>query len=99
MKINSHDNQLPQIRQTEPGQRLEKEAADRKQAAGGQDSVRISNHAREVSRITAEVGKVPDIREDRVRELKAAIEAGTYKVSGHDVAEKMIREHILGSIL
>jgi len=99
MKINSHDNQLPQIRQASETVRIEGNAKEQAAKSGKDDSIRISDRAREAGRITAEVRKVPDVREERVRELRAALDAGTYRVSGNDVAEKMIREQVLGTIL
>jgi len=101
MKINSHDNQLPQIRQAENVQKSPEAARGAKgpDVAVRGDDVRISGRAREAARIAAEVRKVPDVRQERVRELKEAVEAGTYRVSGADVAEKMIREQVLGTIL
>lgn len=99
MKINSHDNQLPQIRRASEAARIDGNEKEPATAPGKDDSVRISHRAKEAARIATEVRKVPDVRQERVRELKAALDAGTYRVSGKDVAEKMIREQILGTIL
>jgi len=40
---------------------------------------------------------MPD-REDRIAELKAKIEAGTYRVSGEEIAESMIRRNIADKV-
>ena len=37
----------------------------------------------------------PDIREDRVAELKAKIQAGTYEVDSGKIADGMLREAIM----
>ena len=47
--------------------------------------------ALEVQRITKLVNELPDIREERVRALKAQIDKGTYHVSGEDIADLIIR--------
>lgn len=46
-----------------------------------------------VARVTEEVKLMGD-REDRVAELKARIEAGTYNPTGAEIADAMIRRSI-----
>lgn len=46
-----------------------------------------------VRQVIQEVLNMPD-REDRVADLKARIEAGTYNPSGDDIADAMIRRAI-----
>ncbi len=46
-----------------------------------------------IRQVVADVMKMPD-REDRIAELKARIEAGTYNPSGDDIADAMIRRAI-----
>jgi len=47
----------------------------------------ISAREAEVVQVTRMVGQLPDVRRDRVEALKAQIEAGTYHVSGEDIAD------------
>ena len=54
-------------------------------------SVEMSDEAQEIRRVTKLVKKLPDVREDRVAELKAKIESGTYKVSGEEIADLIVR--------
>lgn len=54
------------------------------------DKVDISDRARLVHKVRAELAKVPEVREERVRELQKAVEQGTYHVSSEEVAEKML---------
>jgi len=98
MKIEGNNNQLPEVRETYLRQAADKAHAD-KTVQPGDDSVRISDRAKEVQKIAAEIQKLPDVREDKVREMKQLISSGNYSVSGEDVAEKMIKEMMLGSIL
>lgn len=46
-----------------------------------------------VADITRKVVEMPD-REDRIAELKAKIEAGTYSVTGEQIADSMIKRSI-----
>ena len=59
--------------------------------AAGTATTELTVDAPEVQRITRLVNQLPDEREDRVRALKAQIENGTYRVSGEDIADLIIR--------
>jgi anti-sigma28 factor (negative regulator of flagellin synthesis) len=39
---------------------------------------------------------VPDVRQDRVAELKAKIETGNYQVSNQDIASAVAKDHSQG---
>jgi len=100
MKINGTDtNQLPGIRESYARQVGDKTESANKVTPQTSDSVRISSDAKEALRMMGEVQKVPDVREEKVRELQALISSGTYSVSGEQVAESMIKETMLGTIL
>ncbi|MHA0112031.1 flagellar biosynthesis anti-sigma factor FlgM [Klebsiella pneumoniae] len=45
------------------------------------------------------VQEMPDIREDRVRLLKEQVEAGTYHVSGEEIADLIIRRILADTTL
>ncbi len=79
-----------------PGNRQHHERSQKGSPAGGVD---IASRAREAARIMEEAKKVSDVREDLVLRLREAIKSGTYNVKGSDVAEKLIKESLLGSIL
>ena len=64
---------------------------NRKAPTGQAAQVDISDKAQEVQRITQLIKDLPDVREDRVRELKAQVENGTYNVSSEDIADLIIR--------
>jgi len=57
---------------------------------GKKDEMQVSNEAQVMSRILQTAKNAPDIREEKVNELKNAIKQGTYNVSTQDVAEKML---------
>ena len=54
-------------------------------------TVDISSNAQEIQQIKGLVNQLPDVREDRVRALKAQVESGSYHVSGEDIADLIIR--------
>jgi|SRR5208337_1305442 len=72
------------------------------QQAGGvapQDKVLVSDQAKEIGRLQAEVSKLPDIRPDVVNEVKNAINNGTYNVKGEAVAGKVLKEALIDSVI
>lgn len=100
MRINGSESQLPEVRDAYLRQVSERTEPGKSQSASKNgDSVRISSDGKEALRIMAEVSKAPDVREEKVRELQAKIQAGTYKVSGAQVAESLIKETMLGTII
>jgi negative regulator of flagellin synthesis FlgM len=64
-----------------------------------QDQVRISTQAKEFQRAYELINKAPDIRADKLAPLEEAIKTGTYNVRGEQVANKLIEQTILDTIL
>lgn len=60
------------------------------------DAVVISGKGREASVITRSLKDLPEVREDKVAELKAKIASGTYDVSGRAIAYKIVSSAING---
>ena len=54
------------------------------------DTVEISNAAKTFQVARQAVASASDIRAEKVARLKAAIEEGTYSVSGRDIADKLV---------
>lgn len=63
------------------------------------DQVTVSETAKQISRLMVEVSKIPDIRTDKVEEIKNAINSGTYEVKGSEIAGKMIKEAIIDKLV
>ena len=57
------------------------------------DKVEISNFGRELQVAKQAVAAAPDVRADRVSELKERIKNGTYNVSGESFAEKLLAKY------
>ena len=69
-----------------------------RQGATGNYSVDVSSEAREMAASRQKALDIarntPDVREDRVAEIKAQIAAGTYKVDSGKIADGMLREAV-----
>jgi len=56
------------------------------------DGVSISDTARSLAAARKAVADAPDVREDRVSALKAAIADGTYTVDSRNLASKLLED-------
>lgn len=54
------------------------------------DGLAVSSFAREMAAISSEMAKVPDVREDLVRDIKSRIDNGTYKVDIEGLASRLV---------
>ena len=59
--------------------------------SSGKDEYKISAQAKDFQIIMKALANIPDIREDRVKEISAKIESGKYRVEASDISEKIIR--------
>jgi len=58
------------------------------------DKLELSRTGNDYSIAKQIVAQIPDVREDKVNDIKSRIEAGTYNVSMEDVAEKIISRYL-----
>jgi negative regulator of flagellin synthesis FlgM len=54
------------------------------------DELAVSAFAREMAKISVELNKIPDVREDRVKDLKRQVEDGTYDPNLRTLASRLI---------
>ena len=69
-----------------------------KQVANGvvqEEKVSLSSAAKDIQQAEKAIEELPDVREEKVRELQDRIETGRYEVSGEKIAGKMISESVL----
>lgn len=64
-------------------------------AVKSEEKVDLSTKAKEIQQAKVEVSKLPDVREEKVQEIKTQVEKGTYNVSGEQIANKMVGETIV----
>ena len=91
-------------RQTDPAAIAGQAAARRAERANGEsqvkadpqsvrsssDTVEISNRSRELARARQAVDAAPDVRADKVAEIRQRIQDGTYSVSPEALASKLL---------
>ena len=74
-------------------------AKQRTQQDGRQDRVQISDRAKEIQRIKSLADQPDTAREERIERISRAVEAGTYSVSGKQVADALIRQTLTDAVL
>ena len=62
------------------------------------DTVVISDTAKRIQEAQSKIQAIPDVRAEKVAELKARIENGTYEINPDKIAAKMIRESLLNDL-
>lgn len=68
----------------------ENDSADPTRAAGRQDVLAVSSRGRVVAAAAEAVHEAPDVRSDKVHELKTAIANGSYTSNAREIAQRLI---------
>ena len=63
------------------------------------DKVILSPGAREVQEALRIASDEPDIRSEKVSEIKEQVQSGVYHFDGRKIAMKMISEHLIDQVL
>ena len=95
-RINVGNHGIDNNRSIDRGQEEQNNDQARKGRRGGSpssgDSVALSSRAQEIGRLSNLAAQGTD-RGARIAEVRKAIEDGTYKVSGEDIATAIIEAH------
>ncbi len=62
------------------------------------DRIELSVKSRDIQHIDALIRSTPDVRMDRVAEVRSAIENGTYNVKAEKVADKIITGNMIDEV-
>lgn len=63
-------------------------------AMRGDGAPQISEKAKQMAAAKTAAAQAPDVREDRVAELKKKIASGSYKVDANAIADRMVDDHL-----
>ena len=63
------------------------------------DTVVLSDAAKRVQEARRQLDDIPDVREDKVSQLRSQIQNGTYEINADKIADKMIKESLLNDAL
>jgi len=56
------------------------------------DMVDISSKSKQIADIMASINQLPEVRDNKVQEIKKSVDAGTYTVDPNKVAGKILKE-------
>ena len=62
------------------------------------DTVVLSDTAKKVQEAQKQIETIPDVREDKVAQLKEQVENGTYDMDEEKIARKMISDALLNDL-
>jgi negative regulator of flagellin synthesis FlgM len=63
------------------------------------DTVVLSDAAKRVQEARRQLDDIPDVREEKVLQLRSQIQNGTYEINADKIADKMIKEGLLNDAL
>ena len=63
------------------------------------DTVVISDAAKRIQEAQKQIQTIPDVRADKVAEIRNQIESGTYEIKADEIAGKMIKESLMHDFL
>lgn len=98
MKINdtsSKDIANQIIQQYQRGEKVNQAAEPRTVAPSAAEKVDISTLAKDIQKAKAVIAETPDVREERVQELKAQVDKGTYRVDSEKLAQAMVKDSLI----
>ncbi len=62
------------------------------------DTVVLSDAAKRIQEAKKLLDAIPDIREDKVAQLKEQIDNGTYEIDAEKIADKMLKDSLLNDL-
>lgn len=95
--IQQKTSSTQQAKETDPTRPPEKQGNPKKlkDPSSSSDRVELSVQSKELQKIHDLLQKTPDVRSERVSNLKESIQEGRYQVDSEGLARKMIKEGIL----
>jgi len=95
--IQQKTSSAQQAKETDPTRPPEKQGNPKKlkDPSSSSDRVELSVQSKELQKIHDLLQKTPDVRSERVSNLKESIQEGRYQVDSEGLARKMIKEGIL----
>jgi flagellar biosynthesis anti-sigma factor FlgM len=56
------------------------------------DSISVSGRAAEIGELTNKTLQLPEIREERVEQLRSQVQSGNYRPTAEDIADALLKE-------
>ena len=62
------------------------------------DTVALSDAAKDIQEAQKQLEAIPEVREDKVAQLKEQIENGTYEIDEEKLADKILKDSLLNDL-
>ena len=101
MEINSNDNTInidAYVNNISDKQKAENTSDKAEKNVAKTDTVNISDAAKEIQEVRKELDNIPEVRAEKVEQLKNQIENGTYEIKSEEIAEKMLKDSLLNDL-
>ena len=101
MEITPNDNTInidAYVNNIDDKQKTEKTPEKAENTAAKTDTVNISDAAKEIQEVRKELDNIPEVRAEKVEQLKNQIENGTYEIKSEEIAEKMLKDSLLNDL-
>jgi len=83
------------VYEVQPVDKVRQQKAEAKGRKDDADGVEVSPFAKELAAASAEMKKIPDVRQEKVEQIKKEIEGGTYSPDLREVARRLFLAGIL----
>ncbi|HNQ63731.1 MAG TPA: flagellar biosynthesis anti-sigma factor FlgM [Syntrophorhabdaceae bacterium] len=101
MKItnNKHAGVVDTLLKSVDNKTVKEQATDMRGSMDVTDKVELSGNKKIVESLVERVKAIPDVRQDKVDQIRQAIKSETYNVKGELVAKSILKSNILDTIL
>lgn len=98
-KIKDTTSQLIQQYQKSDAMKKDSETQPQGTSSTTGERVDLSSKAKDIQQIKQIIDQAPDVRTDKVQELKQKIESGNYDIDAEKIAEKIVAESLIDIIV
>lgn len=95
VKVNNVTGAMGAYRQNE-ARKVSKTQEVSRPAKG--DGVELSREAQEARSLKDKISQAPEVRQERIEELRRQIEAGTYRPDGREIAARMLQSQVFDKL-
>ena len=86
------------VNQVQEKDKADAAAEQQEQQQAKADTVALSSAAKDIHQAQRKMEAIPDVREDKVAQLKEQIENGTYEIDEEKIADKMLKDALLNDL-
>jgi negative regulator of flagellin synthesis FlgM len=86
------------VNQVQEKDKVDAAAEQKDQQQAKADTVALSSAAKDIQEAQRKLDAIPDVREEKVAQIKEQIENGTYEMDAEKIADKMLKDVLLNNL-